>query len=97
MARAGAKRQHGSAYALALALQLGGQGLLFRPIERTNALKKWVMGEGNHLANELADLTKAGEQKRAIGDRDWKEEGRAASSKTQRLGSGEVAGPEGGI
>lgn len=54
MARAGAKRQHGSAYALALALQLGGQGLLFCPIERTNALKKGVMGEGKHLANALA-------------------------------------------
>ena len=43
----------GAQCALALALQCGGRGLLFRPIERTHS-EKGVIGEGNHLVNELA-------------------------------------------
>ena len=46
MERPAVQRGHGSAcYALALALQCGGRGLLFRPIERTHSEKE-VMGEG---------------------------------------------------
>ena len=59
--------------------------------------KKGDVGEGNYLANELAALTKAAEQKRAMRDRDWKE-GRAVKSKM--LGSqknGDIADPAGEI
>jgi len=45
--RTAVKRGHGSARcALALALQCGGRGLLFRPIERSHSEKE-VMGGGN--------------------------------------------------